>query len=194
MDSSHHCDDGDITRHTGGTHRSHSRSQSWSLPDAAPRAQADFAPGITSMYSISPISTVIREFVPSIVQLTRSSDPSNMNSYRRISRNSSSGTLHGDQDREHGAPPQDGGYRRDQWTRGDVSINMEGPDERRSHEQAVRHEYVEQSTLGVEISEGVRWMERNAVFIIILLIKFSYYHRYGECVIICLWYAHRLVL
>jgi len=66
------------------------------------------------------------------------------------------------------------------WDHGDVSINMEpAPDQRRQNEQAV-FENVEQSTLGVEVSEGIRWMERNAVFIIILLVKFSVYHRYGE--------------
>ena len=38
----------------------------------------------------------------------------------------------------------------------------------------------EEQNMGIEIGDGVRWLERNAIFIILLLVKFAWYHRSGE--------------
>ena len=38
----------------------------------------------------------------------------------------------------------------------------------------------EEQNVGVDIGDGVRWLERNAIFIILLLVKFAWYHRSGE--------------
>ena len=46
----------------------------------------------------------------------------------------------------------------------------------------------EEQNAGVEIGDGVRWLERNAIFIILLLVKFAWYHRSGKrrlCVCVC---------
>lgn len=178
------------------SHRTHSRSQSWSLSnDSQQRShQSNYPSDITSIYSISPLTNVIREFVPSFVNMAHSSDPTNVhlnrtshNNIQSRSASSSSmsqGVRYGREDADHNVfEHTDERNRHEQLTHGDTSLNMDVPyDRRQFHEQAVR-EAMDQSTLGVEISEGVRWMERNAVFIILLLFKFSFYHRYGECVL-----------
>ena len=38
----------------------------------------------------------------------------------------------------------------------------------------------EEQNVGIELSDGVRWLERNAIFIILLVVKFAWYHRSGE--------------
>ena len=50
------------------------------------------------------------------------------------------------------------------------------------HEGRFQGEAAEQDAgdVGVEISDGVRWLEHNAVFIVLLLTKFAWYHRSGK--------------
>ena len=38
----------------------------------------------------------------------------------------------------------------------------------------------EEQNGGGEIGEGVQWLEHNAIFIILLLVKFAWYHRSGK--------------
>jgi len=42
----------------------------------------------------------------------------------------------------------------------------------------------EEQNIGFEISDGIRWLEHNAIFIILLLVKFAWYHRSGLMVIV----------
>jgi hypothetical protein len=42
----------------------------------------------------------------------------------------------------------------------------------------------EQQNIGFEISDGIRWLEHNAIFIVLLLLKFAWYHRSGLMVIL----------
>ena len=174
------------------SHRTHSRSQSWSLSnDSRERSQqSNYSPNITSVYSISPLTNVIREFVPSFVNVAHSSDPTNMHlnrtSHLQVRSSSTSslsqGPRYGREEamNDHLSDVPD---ERSRLTHGDASLNMDVQYNRRQFHEQVIHETTDQSTLGVEISEGVRWMERNAVFIILLLFKFSFYHRYGECIL-----------
>lgn len=148
--------------------RSHTRSQSWTNP---PVGQANFTSSLTSIYSVSPLATVFREF------FMRSGGQSNHTPNRRenhLNRTFSETSLPRQQvihSRGNTPPPQE------HRTLEGASISEDLPG--RTNEEVIQ-DNVEQPTIGVEISEGVRWMERNAVFIVIVLIKFSFYHRAGE--------------
>ncbi|XP_064392016.1 RING finger and transmembrane domain-containing protein 2-like [Halichondria panicea] len=152
--------------------RSHTRSQSWTNP---PVGQANFTSSLTSIYSVSPLATVFREF------FMRSGGQSNHTPNRRenhLNRTFSETSLPRQQvihSRGNTPPPQE------HRTLEGASISEDLPG--RTNEEVIQ-DNVEQPTIGVEISEGVRWMERNAVFIVIVLIKFSFYHRAGLSLIL----------
>lgn len=179
--------EGMVSHSLFSTHRTHSRSQSLSLPvDAHQRThQLGYSPDISSMYSISPFSNVFRDFVPSFVNMAQSSDPTNVHLSRtsHIQSRSSSGSslsqgLRYEREETGNDHLSENTDERDRHEH--VSLNMDTSHDHRQFHEHAGHETVDHSTLGLEISEGVRWMERNAVFIILLLLKFSYYHRYGK--------------
>lgn len=171
------------------THRTHSRSQSWSLDTHRHSRPCNYAPDISSMYSISPLTNVIREFVPSFVTMAQSSGStgSHSDSNRHTqSRNLSSTSLSQglmysgiegvtNEDELDHTTDRDG---HEQSPNADRGLIMNSPYDQ-GHDSPAP-ESAERSLLGVEISEGVRWMERNTVLIILLLLKFAYFHRYGK--------------
>lgn len=155
--------------------RSHSRSQSWTT-----FPHTDFSSSITSVYSVSPLSSVIREFVPSLVNLTRPSTTSSNSNQNHIERHFSSNNLPQQLVQTNNSDDAQQAY--DSVSPRETRITMEDlvSSSTSTHINTSRDNDTERSTLGVEISEGVRWAERNAVFFVILLLKFSVYHRYGE--------------
>ena len=154
--------------------RSHTRSQSWTNP---PMGQTNFTSSLTSIYSVSPLATVFRElFMRSESQSNQAANHRQENHLNRTFSESSLPQQQITHSRGNTPPLQDN------RTLGDASTGDGLP--RRINEE-VFQDNVEQPVIGVEISEGVRWMERNAVFIVIVLIKFSFYHRAGEMIHHC---------
>ena len=159
-------------------HRAHSRSASWSLPGGHGSRPSEFGMGL----AISPITSVIREIVPSFGSLTRNRDSDGS---LHVSRDPSPTSLvlgSGGTEVEgrsaidtHEADSQD-----PPRSLGDSSSNMN---------VHLPHEHTaiplgapglpEEQNLGLELSDNVRWLEQNAVFIILLLVKFAWYHRLG---------------
>jgi len=156
-------------------HRAHSRSASWSLPGG--RTSLSTGMGLASLNPIAPITNVIREIVPSFDRLSRHSDSE---SSHRASREHSQNSLLLEETTEEsglnemerpegGASETEGGL----GSHGDhMSIPMGG------------HNQPEEQNVGLELSDSVRWLEQNAVFLILLLIKFAWYHRSG------MWVGH----
>lgn len=190
--------------------RSHSRSASWSFT----RGQV-----------LNPISSVIREIVPSLSQISRSARnttasggtaripesprPSRTSSRESLLRggggsSTSEGGETGDRDgRREGAGAAASSYDDDDdplevWgepnggggssngasrTLGDPSANV-SVHVPRGHNHTPpangRQNGNEEQNTGMEVGDGVRWLERNAIFIILLLVKFAWYHRSGE--------------
>ena len=167
------------TAFTPGIHnnsRSHSRSQSWSFNSRGQRPSTNDL--TTSLAALNPITSVIREIVPSFGQ--EESDTSSGNSPTLMSRAASQVSL-----------PLTGGIRfgeglgreppnlphppRPHRT-GGGGRGAEGGGER----GAGNGNDEQQQNIGFEISDGIRWLEHNAIFIILLLLKFAWYHRSGN--------------
>ena len=181
--------------------RSHSRSASWSFT----RGQV--------LNPITPITSVIREIVPSLSQISmatrnttgsisipESPRPSRTSSRESLLRgNSSTGSSRGSGE-EDGEGEELDGARRDlsvddehqrlspePWesrTLGDPSanVNVHVPRGHNHNPTTIggNQNGIEEQNGGVEINDGVRWLERNAIFIILLLVKFAWYHRSGK--------------
>ena len=153
--------------------RSHSRSQSWSFNSRGQRPGASDL--TTSLAALNPITSVIREIVPSFGE---GSDSSSGNSPTLMSRAASqvslplSGGIHfgeglvqsppSTQHPPH--PHRTGGPRGAEGGAGERSTGNGNEDQ----------------NIGFEISDGIRWLEHNAIFIILLLLKFAWYHRSGR--------------
>ena len=192
---------GSTSVNSAAEQRSHSRSASWSFT----RGQV--------LNPITPITSVIREIVPSLSQISMTASnttanvsiPESPRPSRTSSResllvrgNNSAGTSEDERGREGSGDGRrerlyDGDRTRlspERWgdsrTLGDSSANMNvhvprnhnppgsmtggGPHQNGNEEQNV----------GIDIGDGIRWLERNAIFIILLLVKFAWYHRSGE--------------
>lgn len=152
--------------------RSHTRSLSWT--NMEPVTQPRYTPSLSSIYSISPLTTVFREF------LARSGDNRTTNRPHNSHLNRTFSDSRAPQEplsqTRSGTPPSQ--IRRvDSLSSGVSSAGSDGLDNR-EHEEVFR-DNLEQPTV-VEISEGVRWLERNAVFLVIILIKFALFHRAGK--------------
>ena len=205
--------------------RSHSRSASWSFT----RSQV--------LNPMAPITSVIREIVPSLSQISRSARNATSTSTVRIpesprpSRTSSRESLlrgsggsstsegiggggerereSGDRDgRREGAGGGGGASIFDDddplevWgesngggngssngtsrTLGDPSANV-SVHVPRGHNRTPpvagtngHQNGNEEQNTGIDVGDGVRWLERNAIFIILVLVKFAWYHRSGK--------------
>lgn len=171
--------------------RTHSRSASWSLPGGQGARHTEFGMGLVSLNPMTPITNAIREIVPSFGQTPRTPE-SNGGSGRgtpqpRISRDpSQTSLLHGPSEEgpeqgEDDDPIPENGHD-SLRTLGDSSsnVNVHLP-----HEHTVipmgAQGTADEPNLGLELSDSMRWLERNAIFIILLLIKFAWYHRSGMC-------------
>ena len=181
--------------------RSHSRSASWSFT----RGQV--------LNPMSPITSVIREIVPSLSQMSMSaastaatvSIPESPRPSRTSSRESLLRGSGGSSTSEGNGETGDRDGRRDDddplevWgesnsstsrTLGDPStnVNVHVP---RGHNHAPPAAGTaggngnEEQNIGMEVGDGVRWLEKNAIFIILLLVKFAWYHRSGKLKSIC---------
>ena len=198
--------------------RSHSRSASWSFT----RGQV--------LNPMAPITSVIREIVPSLSQLSRSTRnatstgtiripesprPSRTSSRESLLRGSGSSSTTsegsgegggeretGDRDgRREGAIFHDDDDPLEDWgesnggsgsngtsrTLGDPSANVSvhvprghnrTPSAAGTNNNGHQNGNEEQNT-GIEVGDGVRWLERNAIFIILVFVKFGWYHRSG---------------
>ena len=167
------------TAFTPGIHnnsRSHSRSQSWSFNSRGQRPSTNDL--TTSLAALNPITSVIREIVPSFGQ--EESDTSSGNSPTLMSRAASQVSL-----------PLTGGIRFGEGL-GQEPPNLPHPPrphrtggggrgaEGAGERGAGNGNDEQQQNIGFEISDGIRWLEHNAIFIILLLLKFAWYHRSGN--------------
>lgn len=198
--------------------RSHSRSASWSFT----RGQV--------LNPMAPFTSVIREIVPSLSQISRSARnatstgtvripesprPSRTSSRESLLRGTGSssttseGSGGGEREREtgdrdgrrEGAIFDDDDDPLDDWgesnggsgsngtssrTLGDPSANV-SVHVPRGHNRTPpvagtnngHQNGNEEQNTGIEVSDGVRWLERNAIFLILVLVKFAWYHRSG---------------
>lgn len=168
--------------------RAHSRSASWSLPSGQ---GADFGRGLVSLNPMTPITNVIREIVPSFAQLSRTSD-SNSRASPHSREPSQTSLLLGTSEPEEGHVQQ-GGLEETQESRdlssghdslrtsGDSSsnVNVHLPREHMAVHMGT-HGPPEDANVGLELSDSMRWLEQNAIFFLLLLMKFAWYHRSGE--------------
>lgn len=138
--------------------RVHSRSASWSFTGSqAPRGPSDLG---SSLAAINPLTSVIRELVPSYGQNAESTG-----SIGTGSRNSSQGSL-------HRGPSYDEELSNSPRTQESGVVTDAPPIE------------AEEQNIGTEIGDGVRWLEQNAIFFVLLLVKFAWFHRSGLMVIL----------
>ena len=170
--------------------RAHSRSASWSLPS---RQGSDFGRGLVALNPMTPITNVIREIVPSFGQHSRTADSSGRVSPHvaspHTSRNPSQTSLLGQ------TIEQDGNTEEAQETRdlssGHDSLRTLGDPSSNVNVHLPREHLAvhmggpgppEEANVGLELSDSMRWLEQNAIFIILLLLKFAWYHRSGKIV------------
>ena len=185
---------GNLSNITGGGERRHSlgffqsrmhnRSASWSFTGAT--TPADLS---SSLASINPIRSVIREFVPSLntTQENTISPPSRTTSQLSFGllspteesppRNSTNlGLSHTAQ-----APPNT-------MTRDDSRQSL-GSDNTREQPFAdvgiVPDDVANGGNGNVEISDWVRWVEQNAIFFMLLTIRYAWMHRSGMNIVTC---------
>ena len=166
---------GDFAPGGGSLHnpRSHSRSQSWSFNSRGQRpGTGDLTSGLAAL---NPITSVIREIVPSFGG--EQSDSSSGNSPTLVSRAASQVSLPLSSFGEglvRGSPPSTPHPHR--------TVGGRGGAEGEGGERGPGNGNEEQQNIGFEISDGIRWLEHNAIFIVLLLLKFAWYHRSGKTV------------
>lgn len=178
--------------------RSHSRSASWS-----------FTRGQVLNPITTPLTSVIREIVPSLSHLSMSAGsttgvsipespqpPSRASSQESLLRNTSAAFTVGGSGEGEGRgertfddhPPMSSSELWDSRTLGDPSANVNVHVPRGINPPTtggIAHQNGngngnEEQNVRFEIGDGVRWLERNAIFIILLLVKFAWYHRSGK--------------
>lgn len=143
-------------------HRIHSRSASWSFTNGQ-------RPGsrVASLNPITPITSVIREFVGQERDRDLTSNPG-------MSRSSS----------EVSVPLARGASYDDELSDTPIHHHLGSQQDERGWEAGDRLHYQpppvnDEQNIGFEVSDGIRWLEQNAIFIILLLVKFAWYHRSG---------------
>ena len=166
---------------TGGNPRSHSRSQSWSFNSRGQRPGAGELP--SSLAALTPITSVIREIVPSFGG-SETESSSSVESPLLISRAASQASLSsGIRFGDPGTPisPHVTLPHRTGGGGGGGGGGGRGGEGERGGERGTGGSggNDEQQNIGFEISDGVRWLEHNAIFIVLLLLKFAWYHRSG---------------
>ncbi len=171
-------------------HRAHSRSASWSLPGA--QGAGEFGRGLVSLNPMTPITNAIREIVPSFRSRTSETNMVGGNGTPRLSRDPSQTSLLlgpteieenpeqgvGETQESHGSS---NGHDSSRRTLGNSSSNVN---------VHLPHEHIaipvgglnatDETNVGLELSDSLRWLEHNAIFIILLLVKFAWYHRSGQ--------------
>lgn len=171
-------------------HRQHSRSASWSLPGG--QSTIPVGRGLVSLNPMTPITNVIREIVPSFGR-TSESNNSNGGGTPHASRNPSQTSLLLGTPELESNPVQGPGETQDTHdlssghdtlrTLGDSSsnVNVNLPREHTAIglPRAVLQGAPEEQNVGLELSDTMQWLEHNAIFIILLLIKLAWYHRSG---------------
>ena len=160
----------------GGDERSHSRSASWSFTQQRGRG---------GLAALNPLTSVFRDIVaPSFTHRTDSSQ--NLRSGDDTRTGNSTGRSVSQVSLNLGNGFDDG-LRDDVpllaesgWAEGRGVANR-GPFVREGdeHQQGGVADQ-DAGDAGVEISDGFRWLEQNAIFILLLLAKFAWYHRSGQ--------------
>ena len=163
----------------------HSRSASWSFTGTTRPNASDISSGLAS---INPIRSVIREFVPSLnpQQENTSTPPSRSNSQISLGRLS--------------IPMEDNGSSRTFGTNhlshtSPSTMSREGSEHSLEFDNAREQPYADiQGTLynnmiqqtnatatddNVELSDWVRWVEQNLVFIMVLAVRYAWIHGLG---------------
>ena len=185
----------------GYPHRMHSRSSSWSFTGSQGLGPTDLS---SSLAAINPIRSVIREFVPSLRRTDEHDDQSPLRMSRASSQLSLSlSSRNGNEDDAahppsrnfsniglasavHGFPREDPlssvgsntnrnqPFAAENLPGGPMLMNTGGPPE-------------EPNGVGIaagggsgEMSDWVRWVEQNAIFFILLLIRYAWMHKSGE--------------
>ncbi len=161
----------------GYPHRMHSRSASWSFTHAAQRsAGTDLGSSLAALNPLQGVTSVIRELVG---QESDHSSPSSP----RISRTASQVSLplargpSYDDELSNSPPRRTLDVRQDHRARAAMEAEI---GRARQHQQLQTSNEDQQNNIGFEISDGIRWLEHNAIFIILLVIKFAWYHRSGN--------------
>ena len=156
-------------------HRGHSRSASWSFTRGQGPLRTDLS-NLPSINPMTPITTVIREIVPSFGQLSRLSRNSSTVGTPRFSRDSSLTSV---------ARGEDDGLL-DEQASGEAEATVDPSLNLNLHLQGTVNNGTEEQNIGLEISDGIWWLEHNALFIILLVLRFAWYHRSGTYSIIVL--------
>ena len=161
--------------------RTHCRSASWSIPDGQSPGRSEFGMGL----AIGPLTNVIREIVPSFGSMSLRPN-SNDNGSLRVSHDPSQTSLL--------LEPEDTEVQRTSLSEVQDSTSQENSLRSMGNSSSntsvhLPHEHVaiptwmhntpEEQNVGLELSDSVRWLEQNAVFIMLLFIKFAWYHRSG---------------
>lgn len=168
--------------------RAHSRSASWSLPGA--QGAGEFGRGLVCLNPMTPITNAIREIVPSFRSRTSETSMGTGSGTPHLSRDTSQtslllGDAEGSLEQGSRVETQEGhvpsGYDPSRRTLGNSSSNVN---------VHLPHEHVaipmggqgaaDEANVGLELNDSLRWLEHNAIFIILLLVKFAWYHRSGE--------------
>ena len=144
----------------------HSRSASWSFTRGQGRGASDL-----SFTALTPLTTVIRELVPSLGHADVMTPES-------LSRAASQVSLTLTRATGYDTPPS---LATDTPTTTAPQSSTEG-----------QPQFPEEQNVGPELGDGVRWLEHNAVFALILLLRFAWFHRSGLVVILgmCGTYLH----
>ena len=172
-------------------HRTHSRSASWSLPSVQNARPVEFGRGLASFNPMTPITNVIREIVPSFGQTSRSSE-SNGGGSPHVSRDPSQNSLLLGPSEVEGGPipgPVNEAQQGHSMTGGHGSLRTLGDSSSNVNVHLPREHVAvhmgsqgppEEPNMGLDFSDSMRWLEHNLIFFILLLVKFSWYHRSGE--------------
>ena len=129
----------------------HSRSASWSFTRGQGRAATDLG-----LAALTPLRTVIRELVPSFGHGDVMTPESLSRAASQVSLSLTRAT----------------GYD------GQPSFETETPTAATQPTGEPQPQFPEEQN--VEMGDGVRWLEHNAVFAAILLLRFAWFHRSGE--------------
>ena len=169
-------------------HRAHSRSASWSLPSAQ---GSDFGRGLVSLNPMTPITNAIREIVPSFGQPNSNGrgSPHAIGSPHASRNASQTSLLLGSSELEEQVEPlanneetrcSPSGHN-SLRTLGDSSsnVNVHLPREHLAVHMGAQGP-PEEANEGLELSDSMRWLEQNLIFIVLLLLKFAWYHRSGN--------------
>ena len=132
----------------------HSRSASWSFTRGQGRGASDL-----SFTALTPLTTVIRELVPSLGHADVMTPES-------LSRAASQVSLTLTRATGYDTPPS---LATDTPTTTAPQSSTEG-----------QPQFPEEQNVGPELGDGVRWLEHNAVFALILLLRFAWFHRSGK--------------